>query len=319
MPGISSALGASSIADPVISMLRKFWEFLPNVIGAGIVIIIGCQIAKMVRQLIKPLLKNLRIEFLMERLGEGSAHAEKAIEAVSYVAYTAIVVPVFIAALQVLELDSLTRPAVRMLQQIMEFIPNLLASVFIFVIGFVLARIAGRLIKTTIAAAGLDDKVRHFIGENNEFSISDLIGRMAHVLIVIFFTVEALDVLHMAVLSTIGKSVIAFLPNACGAVVIMLLAWMAAGAAKRVFANMPCGATAIRCAVYAVAGFMVLSQLHIAPYIVNTAFTFLFLSIAVAFGIAVGFGAKDVVTEVLRRKVESCHCAKKEEELTDIE
>ena len=310
IPGICSSLGASSIADPILDMLRKLWTFLPNVIGSCILLLIGYNVAKLVRQLVAPCIEKVLPNVFIQKLGLEAECVKKAAEAIAYIIYIAILVPVFIAALQVLDLTSLTRPAVAMLQNVLSFIPNILAFIFILVIGFMLAKLFGRFTETTISAAGLDGKVQKFIGDTEGFSISRLAGRLVHFLIVVFFTVEALNILHMSVLTSIGKAVIGYLPNVIASIVILLLAWMGAGATGRILAtnHMKCGATLLKVFIYVIAGFMVLSQLSIAPHIVNTAFILLVFGVAVAFSISFGLGAKDIVRVYLEKKMNEQNC-----------
>ena len=310
VPGICSALGVSSIADPLLDMLSKILMFLPNIIGAVVVLIIGVKIAKILRQLVSRFCGKEKIGRLLKCVGEDSESSDKVSEAISCIVYIAVVVPVFITALQVLNLTSLTEPAVHMLCQIIDFIPNLLVSVFIAGIGLILARIAGRFVETTVGAAGFDAKIQKFIGETYGFSIGTLTGHIARILVVVFFAVEALNSLHMAVLTTIGTAVISYLPNVCVAVVIILLTKIGAGASKRVLSanGMDCGIIASQIAIYMLGGFMVLSQLNIAPHIVNTAFTCLFAGLALTFSIAVGLGAKDTVSKILEEKKLTCKC-----------
>ena len=320
IPGICSALGASSIADPILDMLRKLWTFLPNIIGSCVLLLIGYHVAKLVRQLLVPFIEKIVPATAIQKLGMDTSCVKKSVEAIAYIVYIAILVPVCIASLQVLDLTSLTRPAVVMLQRVLAFIPNILAFIFILVIGFMFARLFGRFVETAVSAAGLDDKVQKFIGDTKGFSLSKLLGRMVHFLIVVFFTVEALNILHMAVLTSIGKAIIGYLPNVVASVIVLLLAWMATGAVGRVMAvnKMHYGVAIIKTVIYVIAGFMVLSQLSIAPHIVNTAFILLLTGFVIAFAIAVGFGAKDVVRMYLERKLNES-CCKEEPETEEAE
>ena len=41
LPGICESLGAKSIAMPIVGMMNTLWGFLPNLIGAGIILTVG--------------------------------------------------------------------------------------------------------------------------------------------------------------------------------------------------------------------------------------------------------------------------------------
>lgn len=317
IPSICSAIGASSVADPIMDMLRKLWAFLPNLIGAGILLAVGCRIAKLVRQLLRPCIRKFVPKLFYGRQDIDEEGIGRITEAAAYVVYIAVLVPVFIATLQVLDLSSLTRPAVDMLQSMLGFIPNLLAFIFIFGIGLALSKLVGRFVETALLAAKVDDKLRRLIGYEEDVPVSHVAGRVAAGLMVIFFTVEALNSLRLSVLSAVGKTVIGYLPNVVAAASILVLAWVVANMAGRMLAVSAKGHVAfLKAVIYVLAGFMALSQLSIAPYIVNTAFIVLCLGIAVAFSLAVGLGARDIVRDYLKDKLDSCkkrNCHKDEE------
>ena len=107
IPGICSALGASSIADPILDMLRKLWTFLPNIIGSCVLLLIGYHVAKLVRQLLVPFIEKIVPATAIQKLGMDTYCVKKSVEAIAYIVYIAILVPVCIASLQVLDLTSL--------------------------------------------------------------------------------------------------------------------------------------------------------------------------------------------------------------------
>ena len=290
LPGICEALGAKSIAAPIVGMMNKLWGFLPNIIGAGIVLTVGKMIAKLAKELIVPLLDKLDV--WQGKYCEKSC--VKVSQSIGNIIYVFILIPVIISALEVLHLDSMTRPAVKMLGEVLEYIPLLAGSILIALIGMVIGKLAGNLTKSIVGATGIDAKVANLIGRE-EFSLSNILASIVHVLIVVFFAVEALAILQLKVLTRIGMAVVAYIPNAIGAVVILLGAYMLVGMLKKMFS---CDRI-IAGAVYTVAVMMILSQLRIAPYIVNSAFLILMFGVALAFAISVGRGASDSVKEYL--------------------
>ena len=119
VPGIFSALGASTIATPILDMMRSIWSFLPNLLGAGIVLMLGNLVAKLIRQLLAPALKKANVDKLQEKLGCETPSDVSLSETLAYLVYVLILIPVIIAALQVLKLDVLTAPATMMQQEIL--------------------------------------------------------------------------------------------------------------------------------------------------------------------------------------------------------
>ena len=316
VPGIFSALGASTIATPILDMMRSIWSFLPNLLGAGIVLMLGNLVAKLIRQLLAPALKKANVDKLQEKLGCETPSDVSLSETLAYLVYVLILIPVIIAALQVLKLDVLTAPATMMLQEILTYIPLVAAALFVAGLGVVLGRLVSQIVTRLIAASGADEKVKEFIGETSyKFSLSGIVGSILNGVIVILFTVQGVNLLKLEILTKVGTAIIGYLPNILAAVLVMAAAWIGSAAAQRAFEKngFTCCAAFIRGLILVIAGFMILSQLGIAVSIVNEAFIIILTGAALAFAIAFGIGGADIVKKYLaKRALENC-CAAKEE------
>ena len=316
VPGIFSALGASTIATPILDMMRSIWSFLPNLLGAGIVLMLGNLVAKLIRQLLAPALKKANVDKLQEKLGCETPSEVSLSETLAYLVYVLILIPVIIAALQVLKLDVLTAPATVMLQEILTYIPLVAAALFVAGLGVVLGRLVSQIVTRLIAASGADEKVKEFIGETSyKFSLSGIVGSILNGVIVILFTVQGVNLLKLEILTKVGTAIIGYLPNILAAVLVMAAAWIGSAAAQRAFEKngFTCCAAFIRGLILVIAGFMILSQLGIAVSIVNEAFIIILTGAALAFAIAFGIGGADIVKKYLaKRALENC-CADKEE------
>lgn len=316
VPGIFSALGASAIATPILDMMRSIWGFLPNLLGAGIILMLGNLVAKLIRQLLAPALKKANVDRLQEKLGCEAPSGASLSETLAYLVYVLILIPVIIAALQVLKLDVLTAPATAMLQEILTYIPLVAAALFVAGLGVVLGRLVSQIVTRLIAASGADEKVKEFIGEASyKFSLSGIVGSILNGVIVILFTVQGVNLLKLEILTKVGTAIIGYLPNILAAVLVMAAAWIGSAAAQRAFEKngFTCCAAFIRGLILVIAGFMILSQLGIAVSIVNEAFIIILTGAALAFAIAFGIGGADIVKKYLANKaLENC-CAAKEE------
>ena len=316
VPGIFSALGASTIATPILDMMRSIWGFLPNLLGAGIILMLGNLVAKLIRQLLAPALRKANVDKLQEKLGCDAATGASLSETLAYLVYVLILIPIIIAALQVLKLDVLTAPATAMLEEILTYIPLVAAALFVAGLGVVLGRLVSQIVTRLIAASGADEKVKEFIGEASyKFSLSGIVGSIINGVIVILFIVQGVNLLKLDILTKVGTAIIAYLPNILAAVLVMAAAWIGSAAAQRAFEKngFTCCATFIRGLILVIAGFMILSQLGIAVSIVNEAFIIILTGAALAFAIAFGIGGADIVKKYLAKKaLENCCDAKEE-------
>ena len=291
LPGICEALGAKSIATPIIGMMNTLWGFLPNLIGAGIILTVGKMIANLAKELVVPLLE--RLDTWQAKCCENPS--VKLSKSIGTIVYVLILVPVIISSLEVLKLGSMTRPAVHMLEEVLTYIPLLAGSVLLSFLGIVIGKLAGNVVRSLVGATGIDAKVSSLIGREH-FQLSHIAGSIVHVLLVIFFAVEALSVLRLHILTKIGMSLVAYLPNVIAAVVIVLGAYMLTGILQKMFPYKK----PVAIFVYALAAVMILSQLQIASAIVNASFLILMTGIALAIAIGVGVGSIDVCRDCFK-------------------
>ena len=71
-----------------------------------------------------------------------------------------ILIPVIIAALQVLNIEAVSAPAIQMLDTIFKFIPNILAALVIIIIGCMVAKFSGNGNKLNLSYDEIDDIIR---------------------------------------------------------------------------------------------------------------------------------------------------------------
>ncbi|MCR4891208.1 MAG: mechanosensitive ion channel [Lachnospiraceae bacterium] len=302
VPGIFGLLGITTIGEPILELLNNVWGYVPNIIAAIIVIIVGNLIAKIVRQLLIPLFRRLKIDKLQEKAGVQATENAKLSTTLAYIVYVVILIPVIVVALQVLHIDSITGPAVAMLHTIFNFIPNIIVAILIITLGVMLSKLAAQILTQLLSTAGVDDKVKGILGEKGQnFSFTKTLATLVRALIIIFFVVQGCNVLHMEILTNIGESIIRYLPNILAAILVLMVAFFGINAiCKLLIKNGMKGLTLpVKIIVWCFAGFMVLSQLGIANHIVHSAFLLILVALAVAFGISFGIGGKDAAKRIM--------------------
>ena len=119
-------------------------------------------------------------------------------------------------------------------------------------------------------------------------------------------TLVAVDVLGIAALEDLVRSVWAYIPNVLAALLIFVVAGAIAGGVgglvERTMGDTPTGGivkTVAPVLVMAIAFFMILDQLEIATTIVTITYAALIGAIALAMAIAFGLGGRDVASRLL--------------------
>jgi len=192
------------------------------------------------------------------------------------------------------------------------FLPNLLGFLVILIIGYVIARVVKGILVKVLQRAGLD-KALHS-GHSGQYveklspgaSPAGLIGAVAFWLIFLFVLSAAIGALKIPAVTTFMNQVLAYLPNVIAAVIIFVIAGVIAGAiatlVTRTMGDTPTGklvATVAPLLIMAIATFMILNQLHIAPAIVTITYAVLLGSLGLGMALAFGLGGRETAGQLV--------------------
>ncbi len=303
VPGIFSSLGVMGVSEPITSFLVTILTYLPNIIGAAIVLAVGILIASLVRMLLVPVFEKLKINKLQEKAGMEVTDEGKLSQTLAFIVYVLILIPVVIVALDVLDISVISEPAQAMLSIVISFIPNIVAALILIWLGMLIGKFAGALVRKLIASSGMDKKIRDLIGEEKfpKFVLSAAVGLIVQILVDIFFIVQGLSVLNLTVFDDIGLTIIHYLPNVVAAALIFGVAFLLANGVEKLLTKngFKSYGKIVHVLIMIVAVFMILNQLGIATILVNTAFILALGAVAVAFAIAFGIGGRDFAKKQL--------------------
>ncbi|MBP3890617.1 MAG: mechanosensitive ion channel [Solobacterium sp.] len=313
LPGALEKLGLSSVTAPLTNMASKFMNYLPNIIAAGLVLVFGFFLAKLVKQVLTIGLQKTPIDKLQERAGIQSTSGTGFSDILANLAYAAVLVVFVIAGLQVLQLDAISRPATEMVNQVFSYVPQLFAAIVLVSFGVFLANLVSNLLTSVLKGTGIDKTAESLFPTKSNgtptITASWLISTIVKVVINVFFVVSAVNILQIDVLTQIGTEIIHYLPNVLASLIILVLAWILGNQAEKAIvkanpngAGMALGAKA---AIFVLACIMALTQLGIAPGVVNRLFTILLIGVAAAFAVAFGIGGADWAKKKLAKMDET--------------
>ena len=310
MPGFFEKLGMNGVASPIISMMNKILSYVPNIIGSILLLIVGLFISKTVKELLIPIFKKLQIDQYLSKIGVDSKDKFSVAEVLANTIYVIILIPIIIGALNVLHISAISEPAILMLNTILAYIPKVALAVVIFYVGKFIAKLVFILLEKLFESIGLDkisDKVFNATGTkvNDDVSLSKLVAYIVEYVILILFTVEALNVLELEVLTKIGSVIIAYLPYALSGILMLGIAILLANYVEKIITDkMPNSkgtALILKTLIIILGIFITLYQLGIASVLVNSAFLIILGAIGVAFAIAFGLGGREFAAHMLNR------------------
>lgn len=320
LPGIFETFNLQSVAGPIQNMIDTVLIFLPKVITSGILIAVAIIAGRFIKNLIYNLAMTVNLDGWIQKLTQQNSNdavektvSDSGVEAkkdtlatvAANIVYILVIIPIVVVALEVLGIQSISEPIIGVLNTILAAIPNILVAVILLAIGLGIAKFVGDLITNLLNGAGINRLTENMgLTKANKFDLAKIGGQIVSVLISLFFFVEALNALNLAVLNAIGGAIIAYLPNVLFAVAIFAIAFLGG----QWLSNLVSDATSSKWAgrtvqsiILAFALFMVLDQLQFASTIVNTGFMFIIGGLALAFAIAFGLGGRDFASKQLEK------------------
>lgn len=311
LPGIFSTIGLNGVSEPIMSMMDKVMTYLPNIVAAIVILVVGLFVAKLVKEILIPIFGKMKLDEGLKKIGyEQKEGAKSVAEVFATIIYVLILIPIIIASLNALNISSISDPAISMLNQIFYFVPKLAGAIVIFYVGKFIAKLAFTLLDNVLESVGVDkflDKLFKLTGTkgNEDFSLAKIIAYIVKYVIIVFFVVEALNVLKLDLLTNIGSAIISYMPYVLSTVLIFGAAVLLANFVEKViiskFPTSKATAFISKVAIITIGVFVSLYQLGIAMEMVNAAFIIVLGALAVAFAISFGVGGREFASHMLSK------------------
>ena len=169
---------------PLQNALSQFLVFVPSILGALLILLVGGLIAKLLEHLIIRGLKLLTLDRLADQvqlsavLAKGGVR-QKLSELIGAIVYWFVMLAFVMTALNALNLTV----AAELFQQLVAFLPNVVAAVFILIVGIVSAAFLSTTVRTAASNAGIAQ--------------AQLLGQAVQAVVVVFAFVAALQQLQI--------------------------------------------------------------------------------------------------------------------------
>ena len=200
---------------------------------------------------------------------------------------------------------------------VVNFIPNFIFAVVVFVIGWFIAVWVQMLIEQVVKAIRVDHALRSAgvggVVERAGYTLNAgrFLGVLVKWFIIVVFLIASLQILNLSTVTFfLQQIVLSFLPNVIVAVLILLVAAVVAEAAGAVVTGTARAAgirsagfagTMARWAIWIFALIVALSQLGIATAYFQTLFTGVVVALSLAFGLAFGLGGQDAAARFIEK------------------
>lgn len=196
--------------------------------------------------------------------------------------------------------------------RLVDYLPQLIGAIVVLIVGYIIAKILNIVITKLLRRAKLDARLTSTSGDRFVERVSPggsparLVGGVVFWVIMLFVISSAIGTLNIPALTGFMNLVLSYLPNVLAALLIFIVAAAVAGAigglAHRTMGDTPIGRvvrTGGPALVMAIAIFMILTQLGIAPVIVTATYIALIGAIALGAALAFGLGGRDAAADMI--------------------
>lgn len=170
----------NTVIEALTKIFNDIIQFIPNLINGLIILIVGYVIAAFVRWLLRTILQRLQFDPLIERTGITGALKGLGVRIpisviLAQIVFVLLIISFFITATRLMGLEAVAR----LLEQLLTYLPNIIAASIVFLLGGMAAQFAGNVVSAALVAGGLSYGTR--------------VGRGLHYLISVFVLILALS------------------------------------------------------------------------------------------------------------------------------
>lgn len=201
--------------------------------------------------------------------------------------------------------------------QFISFIPNVIAALVVFFVGWSIAIALGRLVEKVLVMLRINSAFESLTGLKRaveqaglKLDVAHLVGEIFKWFLIIVTLLASTDILGLSEVSQFLTSVLFYIPNVVVAAVILVVAVILANFVYRTVlasveaAGFSSGGAIAALSKWAILIFALLAallQLNVATQLLQTFLTAFFAMVAIAGGLAFGLGGKDLATKWLQK------------------
>ena len=288
-------LGVERALQPLENLVDNFFAFLPRLIGALAIGFAGYVIAKLVSELVALAVGG--VEGLSERYGLNDQVDWANLARI--VVFLLIFIPLLIAAIDVLGLETLSGPLTEILRDFLDAIPRIIGAALVLAVFYYLAKFVAGFVRNLLEGVRLDEYATRaglgaFVGGRT--SLAGVVAGLVFFFIVFSGLVTAVNILGFEELTVLLNEMFEITLQIIFGLVVLVIGGVIAGYAYRAVHASQGSAFLASIARYAVLALFIaiaLRTMGIADDIINLAFGLTLGALAVAFALSFGLGGRE--------------------------
>lgn len=220
-----NVLNIYSVSGPFSAMITQVLVFVPNLIAAAVVALVGWIIARLVRAGFSNVLARTQLD---EKLSS-EVDVRPLSENIADIVYWLILLLFLPIVLSILGLTGLLLPVQNMLNDAVGYLPNIFIAGVIVFVGYILAKIVRGIVEGLVNSIGLQQQAQK-IGLFKQSNLGRVLGSFVFALVMITALIVAFEALGIETISQPATSmlneIMYAIPNIIAAGLILIIAYV---------------------------------------------------------------------------------------------
>ncbi|TVZ25494.1 putative transporter (transmembrane protein) [Gillisia sp. Hel_I_86] len=191
-------------------------NFLPDLLGAILVLLVGWLVAKGIKALVVRLLRKTHWD---ERVF-GRADVADTNVFLGNIFYYLVMIIVILIVLEILGIDQVLTPLENMVDEFLSFVPNIIGAILIGFIGYILAKFVANLV--SIGGSFLDKMVDK-TGFKDTDKLVNILKKVVFIIIFVPFLIQAFNALQLEAISEPANDILYGFTEMIGEIIIAAL------------------------------------------------------------------------------------------------
>jgi hypothetical protein len=304
IPSILNNLGIGQAADSVQGLVDQVISYIPGILGAVIVLILGGLLARILRQIVTGFLEGVGVDALGERFGFSKSNDAQPLSALlGTVVYVLVLIPIVVQALDLLALPVISEIGAQLLGSVTTAIISVLGAVVILFVAYYLAKFISEIVTNLLDGIGLDRLPEALGFKTAEGSnLSGVVGYVILVAVMLFAVQGTAESIGLTSIAAVVGSLITLGGNVLLGVVIFLAGLYLANVASNVITTAGGEDTSflaniVRWAILVFVAGIALTQAGVS--LAGNVIQIILIAIGVAVALAFGLGGRDIAARQL--------------------
>ncbi|MBC9796151.1 mechanosensitive ion channel [Sinomicrobium weinanense] len=193
---------------------NRISDFLPNLLGALLVLVIGWLIARGIKAIVVRLLQKTSWD---EKILGRSVKDTNVF--VGNIFYYVLMIIVLLIVLELLGISQVLVPVENMIDDFLSYIPNLIGAVLIGFVGYLLAKFISNLINL---GGNLLDKIVDRTGFKDTDKLVNILKKVVFIIILVPFLIQAFNALELEAISRPANDILYGFTDMIGSIIVAI-------------------------------------------------------------------------------------------------